>query len=144
MVRISKRIMKSCKKMTDFYVRIVNVPKMKTIELQVTPIVFFQIEDMKMSDGLTEQLEFKLVFLKKIYEIPLLVDEIPDLCEAVYDEVIVKRSEIFISTTIYPRTTYRNTRTFKWKDHTQTIRNRITTSVKNKKQNGSIIHISTK
>ena len=95
MVRISKRISKSCKKMTDFYVRIVNVPRLKTIKLEVIPITFTQIEVVKVVEVLVEQiqLESKLFFLK-IDEIPEECDEIPDLLDEVIEieeSIVVKK-----------------------------------------------------
>ena len=87
MVRISKRIIKTCKKMTDYYVRILNVPKLKTVTLLLMPIVFSEEEATVLDDVLVEQIELvsQLVFMKIEDDIPQLVDEIPDQCD---DEVI--------------------------------------------------------
>ena len=84
MVRISKRISKSCKKMTDFYVRIVNAPRLKN----KIPIVFL-IEDVIQ----TEQIQSKLAFLK-IDDIPPECDEIPDLLDEVIDPIEIEESEV--------------------------------------------------
>ena len=73
--------------MTDYYVRILYVPKLKTVTLLLMPIVL-TVQDAPVLDVvLVEQVELsQLVFMK--------IDEIPELCEAVIDDIVHHISKI--------------------------------------------------
>ena len=128
MVRISKKVIKSCKKMTDYYVRIVNVnvPKLKIIQLEL-PCIDFAVENQFKVVLLTSmvELESQLVFLK-MDEIPellkeVILDPIEDSDEIVQmkadyekrcdnDKFFQRKTMIFISTRVYPRVRVRDSR----------------------------------